>query len=79
MFTLPEQLRVKDEAIRRALLEKQQLVADILHVPREEFDTIAELAGEPSIDKEATELVLAAVSQGTISLSRNSYLKAAFA
>lgn len=46
-------------------MEKQQLVADILHVPREEFDTIAELAGEPSIDKEATELVLAAVSQGS--------------
>jgi hypothetical protein len=60
-----EQLRRKDEAIRLALAEKQQLVADILHVPREEFENIAELAGEPSVDKEATELVLAAVSQGT--------------
>jgi hypothetical protein len=49
------------------LAEKQQLVADILHVPREEFENIAELAGEPSVDKEATELVLAAVSQGTFS------------
>jgi hypothetical protein len=60
-----EQLRRKDEAIRLALAEKQQLVADILHVPREEFENIAELAGEPSVDKEATELVLAAVNQGT--------------
>ena len=60
-----EQLRRKDEAIRQALTEKQQLVADILHVPKDEFENIAELAGEPSVDKEATELVLAAVSQGT--------------
>jgi hypothetical protein len=59
-----EQLRRKDEAIRQALAEKQQLVADILHVPREEFENIAELAGEPSVDKEATELVLAAINQG---------------
>jgi len=59
-----EQLRRKDEAIRQALTEKQQLVADILHVPKDEFENIAELAGEPSVDKEATELVLAAVSQG---------------
>ena len=59
-----EQLRRKDEAIRQAFTEKQQHVADILHVPKDEFENIAELAGEPSVDKEATELVLAAVSQG---------------
>ncbi|KAJ4436320.1 hypothetical protein ANN_18951 [Periplaneta americana] len=63
VLTPIEQLRRKDEAIRLALAEKQQLVADILHVPREEFENIAELAGEPSLDKEATELVLAAVNQ----------------
>lgn len=57
-------MRRKDEAIRQALAEKQQLVADILHVPREEFENIAELAAEPSKDKEATEIVLAAVNQG---------------
>jgi hypothetical protein len=42
-----EQLRRKDETIRQALTEKQQLVADILHVPKDEFENIAELAGEP--------------------------------
>ncbi|PSN51929.1 hypothetical protein C0J52_06306 [Blattella germanica] len=63
VLTPIEQLRRKDEAIRTALAEKQQLVADILHVPREDFENIAELAGEPSLDKEATELVLAAVNQ----------------
>lgn len=55
---------MKDEEIRKALLAKQQLVADILHVPKDEFHTIAEMAGEPSIDREAAELVLAAVNQG---------------
>ncbi|CAG2062416.1 unnamed protein product, partial [Timema podura] len=64
VLTPIEKLRRKDEEIRLALAEKTQLVADILHVPREEFETIAELAGEPSVDKEATELVLAAVNQG---------------
>lgn len=63
-FPLEEQIRVKDEEIRKALLAKQQLVADILHVPKEEFQTIAEMAGEPSVDREAAELVLAAVNQG---------------
>ncbi|KAJ9582237.1 hypothetical protein L9F63_003366, partial [Diploptera punctata] len=63
VLTPIEQLRRKDEVIKVALAEKQQLIADILHVPREEFENIAELAGEPSLDKEATELVLAAVNQ----------------
>ncbi|KAK6619061.1 hypothetical protein RUM44_003443 [Polyplax serrata] len=63
ILTPLEQIRVKDEEIRKALLAKQQLVADILHVPKDEFHTIAEMAGEPSIDREAAELVLAAVNQ----------------
>lgn len=54
--------------IRQALEEKKRLVADILHVPKEDFENIAELAAEPSKDKEATEIVLAAVSQGRSSL-----------
>ncbi|XP_066992612.2 rho guanine nucleotide exchange factor 12 isoform X3 [Anabrus simplex] len=63
VLTPIEKLRRKDEVIRLALAEKQQLVADILHVPREEFETIADLAGEPSVHKESSELVLAAVNQ----------------
>lgn len=64
---LAERLRRKDETIREALLEKQKLVADILHVPKDEFDTIADLAAEPAYDKEASELVLAAMNQGKYS------------
>lgn len=64
-----ERLRRKDEAVRQALLEKQQLVADILHVPHEDFSTIAEIAAQPSHDKEAAEVVLAAINQGISNLS----------
>ncbi|KAJ1521308.1 hypothetical protein ONE63_002986 [Megalurothrips usitatus] len=63
VLTPIERLRRKDEAVRQALLEKQQLVADILHVPREDFNTIAEIAAQPSHDKEAAEVVLAAINQ----------------
>ncbi|KAL1458061.1 hypothetical protein WDU94_008236 [Cyamophila willieti] len=63
VLTPLERLRRKDETIKQALAEKQQLVADILQVPREDFDTIADLAGEPALNKEASELVLAAVNQ----------------
>ncbi|GLG94476.1 Uncharacterized protein GBIM_01689 [Gryllus bimaculatus] len=58
-----EKLRRKDTLIREALAEKQQLVADLLSVPRDDFETIADLAGEPGAHKESSELVLAAVNQ----------------
>lgn len=60
-----EQLRLQDMEIQRALKMKQELVADILHVPQDEFRTIADIAGEPGANKEASELLLAAISQGT--------------
>ena len=58
-----EKLRRKDEIVKVALYEKQLLVADILHIPSEEFDAIADLAGEPTGEKDPSELILAAVSQ----------------
>lgn len=69
VLTPLEKLRRKDELVRQALFEKQVLVADILHVPREEFEAIADLAGEQTGDKDATELILAAVNQAS-ALSR---------
>uniref|UniRef100_A0A0A9WXR4 Rho guanine nucleotide exchange factor 12 n=1 Tax=Lygus hesperus TaxID=30085 RepID=A0A0A9WXR4_LYGHE len=63
VLTPLEKLRRKDELVRQILYEKQEIVADILHVPREEFENIADLAGEPSADKDPSELVLAAVNQ----------------
>ncbi|KAG8251464.1 Rho guanyl-nucleotide exchange factor activity protein [Homalodisca vitripennis] len=63
VLTPLEKLRRTDEVIREALEEKKRLVADILRVPRDDYDNIAELAAEPSGDKEAAEILLAAVTQ----------------
>ncbi|XP_043278903.1 rho guanine nucleotide exchange factor 11 isoform X2 [Venturia canescens] len=59
-----ECLRRKDEVIKRALIEKQSLVADILNIPKEDFEHVADMASEVSgLEKEPTELILAAISQ----------------
>lgn len=51
--------------IKRALIEKQSLVADILNIPKEDFEHVADMASEASgLEKEPTELILAAISQG---------------
>lgn len=54
--------------IREALLEKQKLIADILHVPERERESMADSTDEASAlavrEKEASELVLAAVDRG---------------
>ncbi|KAK0168904.1 hypothetical protein PV327_002662 [Microctonus hyperodae] len=64
VLTPIESLRRKDEAIRQALVEKQSLVAEILNIPKEDFEHVAEIAAEPSAtEKEPTELILAAINQ----------------
>ncbi|XP_067203804.1 rho guanine nucleotide exchange factor 11 isoform X3 [Linepithema humile] len=64
VFTPIEYLRRKDEIIKQALLEKQLLVADILNIPKEDFEHVADIASEPSsAEKEPTELILASISQ----------------
>ena len=51
--------------IKRALVEKQSLVADILNIPKEDFEHVADMASEPSgVEKEPAELILAAINQG---------------
>jgi len=61
-----EKVRILDATILRSLAEKHQLVADMLHIPHDEFHTIAEIAAEPGGEKEPNELVLAALCQGTL-------------
>ncbi|XP_054000188.1 rho guanine nucleotide exchange factor 12 isoform X1 [Hylaeus anthracinus] len=64
VLTPIECLRRKDEIIKQALVEKQLLVADILNIPKEDFEHVADMASEPSsIEKEPAELILAAISQ----------------
>ncbi|XP_003701940.1 rho guanine nucleotide exchange factor 2 isoform X8 [Megachile rotundata] len=64
VFTPIECLRRKDEIIKQALIEKQLLVADILNIPKEDYEHVADMASEPSsMEKEPAELILAAISQ----------------
>ena len=39
-----EMLKRKDELIQNTLAEKQKIVADILQVPQEDFDNIADVS-----------------------------------
>lgn len=68
-----EQIKRKDEEVRRALADKEDLVADLLSIPREEYKLIADMASEVTnnksySDKEPSELVLAAVFQSKLSV-----------
>lgn len=57
-------LRRKDLKIRQALEEKQQIIANILNIPYEDFESVVDMAGEPAVgNKEPKELVLAAMFQ----------------
>lgn len=59
-----ELLRRKDLKIRQALEEKQQIIANILNIPYEDFESVVDMAGEPTVgNKEPKELVLAAMFQ----------------
>ena len=62
-----EQIRRKDEEVRRALMDKEGLVADLLSIPREDYHLIADIASDEakkaSIDREPSEVVLAALFQ----------------
>ncbi|XP_036143967.1 rho guanine nucleotide exchange factor 11 isoform X2 [Monomorium pharaonis] len=64
VLTPIERLRREDEIIKQALFEKQLLMADILNIPKEDFEHVADIASEPStVEKEPTELIFAAINQ----------------
>ncbi|XP_034949191.1 rho guanine nucleotide exchange factor 12 isoform X2 [Chelonus insularis] len=64
VLTPIECLRRKDEIIKQALAEKQSLVAEILNIPKEDFEHVADMASElTGLEKEPAELILAAISQ----------------
>jgi hypothetical protein len=46
------------------LEEKQHLIAEILHIPVEDFEHISDIASQPTPDKDAKEVLLAALEQG---------------
>jgi len=61
---ITEKIRRKDFEVARALEEKQHLIAEILHIPIEEFEHISDIASQPTPDKDAKEVLLAALEQG---------------
>lgn len=64
VLTPIECLRRKDQVIKQALVDKQSLVADILNIPKEDFEHVADMASEATgLEKEPTELILAAINQ----------------
>lgn len=58
-----EKLRQKDEEVSRILEEKQRLISEILHINDDDFDTIADVAGNATYNKDARDILLAALSQ----------------
>ncbi|XP_063995232.1 rho guanine nucleotide exchange factor 12 isoform X4 [Diachasmimorpha longicaudata] len=67
VLTPIERLRRKDQVIREALIEKQALVADILNIPKEDFEHVADMADMASeqraLEKEPAEVILVAINQ----------------
>ncbi|XP_015111915.1 rho guanine nucleotide exchange factor 12 isoform X5 [Diachasma alloeum] len=67
VLTPIERLRRKDQVIREALVEKQSLVADILNIPKEDFEHVADMADMASehtaLEKEPAEVILVAINQ----------------
>lgn len=64
-FFFLEQIKQKDEEVRKALADKEMLVADMLCIPREDFHHIADMVSEDTsnVNKEPCEIALAAVYQ----------------
>ncbi|XP_065563903.1 uncharacterized protein LOC136029437 isoform X6 [Artemia franciscana] len=70
VLTPLEKLRRKDQLIRAALVEKQRLVAEVLHVSPDELDSLVQLDSTPlkganQEAQEARDLVLAAIMQAS--------------
>ncbi|KAK9891313.1 hypothetical protein WA026_014555 [Henosepilachna vigintioctopunctata] len=62
-LTLIEQIRRKDEVVRRALADKENLIADLLGIPQEDFHTIADLVGEEVNVADPVNLTMASIFQ----------------
>lgn len=77
LVVFKEQIKRKDEEVRRALADKEGLLADLFSIPREDYQLIADIASEEThnkkntSDREPSELVLAAVFQGIYSHQSN--------
>ncbi|XP_029828089.3 rho guanine nucleotide exchange factor 11 isoform X6 [Ixodes scapularis] len=58
VLTPVERLRRKDQEILTALADKQDLMAEILRIPKDDFENIAEISEEMNSEKGVMELLL---------------------
>ncbi|XP_045464460.1 rho guanine nucleotide exchange factor 11 isoform X2 [Harmonia axyridis] len=58
-----EQIRRKHEEIKRALKEKENLIADLLSIPQQEFHTIADMVSEEDSNSDSINLTMASIYQ----------------
>jgi hypothetical protein len=58
--------------VSKALEEKQRLIADILQIPFDDFDNIVDIASQHTQDRDAREVLLAALAQGKILVTSDS-------
>ena len=58
-----EKLKQKDEEVSRILDEKQKLITEILDINEDEFDTVADVAGTRGGERDARDILLAALAQ----------------
>ncbi|KAL3284889.1 hypothetical protein HHI36_019025 [Cryptolaemus montrouzieri] len=58
-----EQIRRKDEEVRRALADKENLIADLLSIPQQDFHTIADMVGEEEAVADPVNLIMASIYQ----------------
>lgn len=70
-YMFAEKIKRKDEEVKKALADKEVLVADLLSIPRENYRDIADMVGEKKTDVEPCELVLASLNQGKNSQQKN--------
>ena len=58
-----EKLKQKDEEVSRILDEKQKLIGEILDINEDEFDTVADVASSRGGERDARDILLAALAQ----------------
>lgn len=62
-FPFIEKLKRLDTSLSETLAEKQKLVCDLIKLPNEHFQAVADIAGQPEAPREPSDLVLAAYAE----------------
>lgn len=64
LFFILESLRRKDEIIKQALIEKQELIESLLHIPQKNLEDVKTDSDGVKGEKEPLQLIVNAIEQG---------------